>query len=191
MMLVLPNHTVKQRPVSSLDGIPAFPLFIAPLPLLMLKLGLDVGSDGLFYGWHHVVHHVKNITQNRNLCKHFFALNYSQDGYKKSLTPAGPVPKMRPSLNKKLGSLYERNIIMFFLYIYLVFIYLIYIVNPFYLIIYLDGLNARQKARIYIAKEMSCARLLLYHFQSFTGRAPCWLCAVNEQREILRAKRCV
>ena len=53
---------------------------------------------------------------------------------------------------------------MFFLYIYLVFIYLIYIVNPFYLIIYLDGLNARQKARIYIAKEMSCARLFLYDF---------------------------
>ena len=80
---------------------------------------------------------------------------------------------------------------MFFLYIYLVFIYLIYIVNPFYLIIYLDGLNALQKARIYIAKEMSCARLFLYDFQGFTCCAPCWLCAVNEQREILCAKRCV
>ena len=97
----------------------------------MLKLGLDVGSDGLFYGWHHVVHHVKNITQNRNLCKHFFALNYSQDGYKKSLPPAGPVPKMRPSLNKKLGLHYNNNAL---LYIYLLFIYLIYIA-PFYLII--------------------------------------------------------
>ena len=43
--------------MDGLKGFPAFALLVAPFPLAMLDLGGDIGGDGFFDCWHHVVHH--------------------------------------------------------------------------------------------------------------------------------------